>query len=325
MKKRETWLVTGGAGYIGSHVAALLLENNFEIVILDSFVNGLESRLSYLEEKFQRKLPLIRADIRDFQTLESMLGKYKPDGVLHLAALKSVADSIENENEYLDVNQIGTRNIVNVSNNLGIKKIIFSSTAAVYESLTGSELMSENQNLKPISPYGISKMLAEIELEKFLNVAGNNGTALRFFNVVGSSCPELADSSTENLVPKVMNKIAIGEPPIVFGADYPTNDGTCIRDYVDVRDIARAHLSVIHNLESVPAALNIGTGKGISVLETIQMILGCLKKESLGIEIGARRDGDPAFACADVSLMRSVTGFESKYTLKESILSLINK
>ncbi len=325
MGKRETWLVTGGAGYIGSHVADLLLENNYEIVILDSFVNGLESRLSYLEEKFQIKLPLIRADIRDVHTLESMLGNYKIDGILHLAALKSVADSIEKKDEYLDVNQIGTRNIVNAANNQGIRKIIFSSTAAVYESLPGSELMFEDQNLKPISPYGISKMLAEIELKKFLNVDGNTGTALRFFNVVGSSCLELADSSTENLVPKVMNKVSIGEPPIVFGADYPTTDGTCIRDYVDVRDVASAHLSVIQSLKNLPFALNVGTGKGMSVLETIQIILTCLKKENLGINIGARRHGDPAFACADVSLMKSVTGFKSKYTLNESILSLINR
>ena len=325
MNARETWLITGGAGYIGSHVAELLLENNFEIVILDSLVKGRESRIQFLEEKFKKKIPFVRMDIRNSSSIETLLRKQSVSGVVHLAALKSVNESMEFEEEYLDVNHTATKNLVKVLSNLGIKKIINSSTAAVYESPKSLVLMSEDQNLAPISPYGVSKMLAESEVRKFLMFNNNNntGTSLRFFNVVGSSSIELSDNSIDNLVPIVISQIEKGKPPVIFGNHYPTSDGTCIRDFVDVRDVARAHLAVMKSKNKLPLALNVGTGMGHSVLETIKIIQRCLGKEDSDISIGKPRLGDIPFACADVSLIRSVTGFQSHFTLEQSIRSII--
>ena len=323
MNAPETWLITGGAGYIGSHVAELLLENNYEIVILDSLVNGMESRIKFLEEKFKKKIPFVRMDIRKSSFIETLLREQSVSGVVHLAALKSVNESMEFEEEYLDVNHTATKNLVKVLSNLGIKKIINSSTAAVYESPKSLVLMSEDQNLAPISPYGVSKMLAENEVGKFLTFNNNTGTSLRFFNVVGSSSIELSDKSIDNLVPIVINQIEKGKPPVIFGNHYPTSDGTCIRDFVDVRDVARAHLAGMESKNKLPLALNVGTGMGHSVLETIKIIQRCLGKEDSEISIGKPRLGDIPFACADVSLIRSVTGFQSHFTLEQSIRSLI--
>ena len=325
MSVRETWLITGGAGYIGSHVAELLLENKYEIVILDSLINGLESRILFLEELFNKKIPFVRMDIRNSAAIETLLRKHNVSGVVHLAALKSVSESMEFEKEYLEVNHIATKNLVEVLRKLGIQKLVNSSTAAVYESPKDSALMSEDQNLGPISPYGVSKMLAELEVKKFLMLKENSGTSLRFFNVIGTSSIELSDKSVDNLVPIVINQIKLGERPVIFGNSYPTSDGTCLRDFVDVRDVARAHLSVMQCTNKLPLALNVGTGRGNTVLETIRVILNCLGKQEAEISIGERRSGDIAVACADVSLIKSVTGFQSHFTLEQSIKSLLVK
>jgi UDP-glucose 4-epimerase len=173
----------------------------------------------------------------------------------------------------------------------------------------------------PISPYGASKLAAEGEVNKFLAIQGNHGTSLRFFNVIGTAAPELMDNSVENLVPIVINKLKAGRSPVIFGTDYPTPDGTCIRDYVDVRDVARAHLAAAKS-ETLPAVMNVGTGRGASVREVIKLVCESAALNNV-IPIEAdRRSGDPASLCADVTLINKEIGFEEQHSIEASIKSL---
>ena len=174
----------------------------------------------------------------------------------------------------------------------------------------------------PISPYGSSKLLAESKVTEFISIPGNHGSSLRFFNVVGVANKALLDNSVENLVPIVINKIKAYQPPVFYGHDYPTADGTCVRDYVDVRDIAAAHLAAADATEPLPPTMNIGTGNGASVREIVKFVLDAMGRSDLTPIDADRRAGDPAFLCADVALAKSAMGFTSKYSLKASVESL---
>jgi UDP-glucose 4-epimerase len=318
----QIWLITGGAGYIGSHVADAFLASNREIVLYDSLKQGLESRVEYLRKKYQKSVPLIVADVRDGAKFEEVLKSYKPYGIVHTAALKSVAESVQNPDEYFEINFKATKRILELMKKHDVKNFIFSSTAAVYGNPDHSNPVKESDEKNPISPYGESKLAAELEVNKFLMHPGNHGTSLRFFNAVGAGAPELLDNSVANLVPIVLNKLKVAEPLIIFGTDYPTPDGTCVRDYVDVRDVAHAHLVAADAIGSLPQALNIGTGRGTSVKQVIQIICNVLGRNDVEILELDRRKGDPAFLCADVSLVKHVTGFCDNYSLESSIKSL---
>ena len=320
----ETWLITGGAGYIGSHVADAFLNQGKNIVIYDSMKNGLESRVNYLRMKHHVQIPLIEGDIRHQQDFTNSLEKYRPYGVIHTAALKSVSESIKNPDVYFEVNDLATSQIIESVESFGINRFIFSSSAAVYGSPNQNSPMKESDNTIPISPYGMSKLNAEKVVNKFLSTPTNYGASLRFFNVVGTSSPQLIDNSTENLVPIALDRIFSGQQPIVFGSDYPTLDGTCVRDYVDVRDIARAHLAVADCRFKLPEALNIGTGLGASVLEVIDLIGNVAGKSDINILKQGRRLGDPAKLLADVKLIKEKLGFSTTYSLEESIKGLIS-
>jgi UDP-glucose 4-epimerase len=318
----QVWLITGGAGYIGSHVADTFLANGKDVVIYDSLYQGLESRIGYLRTKHKKEIPLIVADIRDTTKLNEILTTYKPYGIIHTAALKAVGESMEKPDEYFEVNFHATTKMLELASQHGIKNFFFSSTAAVYGSPDHSNPIKEDDPKNPISPYGASKLAAEGEVNKFLAIPGNHGTSLRFFNVVGTAAPELLDNSVENLVPIVINKLKAGEPPVIYGTDYPTPDGTCVRDYVDVRDIAGAHLAVADFVDNLPLALNVGTGKGGSVREVIDFVAKSFgHKEAITSEL-ERRSGDPAFLCADVSLIKNTLGFSAAFSLQVSTESL---
>jgi len=317
----QIWLITGGIGYVGSHIADLFLANDKKIVIYDSLHQGLASRVEYLGEKHKIEIPLIVADIRDTVKFEEALTTYKPHGVIHAAALKAVGESIKKSDEYFDVNFHATSNMLELLKKHNIHKFIFSSTAAVYGSPEHSNLIKEDDPKNPISPYGASKLAAEGEVNKFLAIPGNQGTSLRFFNVIGTAAPELMDNSVENLVPIVINKLKAGQLPVIFGTDYSTPDGTCIRDYVDVRDVARAHL-VAADSAALPAVMNVGTGRGASVREVIKLVCDAdALSDVIAIEVG-RRSGDPAFLCADVTLINKAIGFVAQNSIEASIKSL---
>jgi UDP-glucose 4-epimerase len=318
----ETWLLTGGAGYIGTHIADEFISAGKSVVIVDSLYQGLESRITFLRAKHRVEIPFIKCDIRDYNEIENAIREYKIDGIVHTAALKAVGESMEKPDEYFQVNLDATKELIEIAKRNGVKKFIFSSTAAVYGSPDSMEPCKEDGPKAPISPYGDSKYQAESSVTAFINEPGNHGTSLRFFNVVGAAAPELLDNSVENLVPIVLGKLEKGEAPVIFGTDYPTADGTCVRDYVDVRDIARAHLAAANATTALPPALNIGTGRGASVREIIKLVLDATKKSDTAVIENPRRAGDPAFLCADVTLAKSAMGFESQYSLEASIRSL---
>jgi UDP-glucose 4-epimerase len=229
---------------------------------------------------------------------------------------------MEKPDEYFDVNHYATTKMLELVTKYQVKNFIFSSTAAVYGAPDHSSLIKEDNEKNPISPYGASKLAAEGEVEKFLAIPGNHGTSLRFFNVVGTTALELLDNSVENLVPIVINKLNAGLAPVIYGTDYPTPDGTCIRDYVDVRDIAWAHLAAVDFDGALPIAINVGTGFGASVREVIKLVSEAAgRSDVVAIEEG-RRTGDPAFLCADVSLIKSAIRFSSKFSLEMSMESL---
>jgi len=275
---QETWLLTGGAGYIGTHIADEFIRAGKSVVIYDSLYQGLESRIVYLRTHHKVEIPFIKADIRDYNELESVICTHNVDGIVHTAALKAVGESMEKSDEYFQVNLEATTELIAIAKRNNVKKFIFSSTAAVYGSPDSMDPCKEDGPKAPISPYGDSKYQAESAVTAFINTPGNHGTSLRFFNVVGAAAAELLDNSVENLVPIVLGKLNKGEAPTIFGTDYPTPDGTCIRDYVDVRDIARAHLAAADATTKLPETMNIGTGRGASVREIIKLVLDATKK-----------------------------------------------
>ena len=319
---RQSWLITGGAGYVGTHIADLFIADGKDVVLIDSLYQGLESRVSYLRKKHGVEIPLHVIDIRDYTAIENILKAKTFTGIVHTAALKAVGESVEKPDEYKEVNYTATLELLKLAQKHGVKKFLFSSTAAVYGSPDSMEPCKENGPLAPISPYGSTKLDAESKVSEFINTPGNSGTSLRFFNVVGASASELLDNSVENLVPIVLGKLNQGQAPVIFGIDYPTQDGTCVRDYVDVRDIAAAHLTAANATSQVPPIINVGTGRGASVREIIKLVLEATNKTDTEIIEAPRRAGDPAFLCADVSLAAAEMGFRSKYSLEESIRSL---
>jgi UDP-glucose 4-epimerase len=316
-----TWIVTGGAGYIGSHIVDAFVSSGESIVVYDSMLNGHETRIRYLEKKHRVVIPIVRADIRDSKKFENSCNQFGISGIVHTAALKSVRESFEIPEEYMDVNVRGTENILNVSKNYGIIKFIFSSTAAVYGNPKHSLPVSEGEACSPVSPYGETKYLAEKLVENCYKELILQGAILRYFNVIGTSAPELADVMGENLIPLFLSKIKNSLPLEVFGSDYPTQDGTCVRDYVDVRDVARAHLLAATTLNVLPARMNIGTGVGESVLDVINN-LSAVMGMNLEIVMKGRRQGDPAFLCADPTMAAKELGFLAQYSLRESIESV---
>ena len=319
---KQKWLITGGAGYIGTHIADLFIEAGKDVVLLDSLYQGLESRVNYLRAKHAIDIPLEVIDIRDYAKVDALIAAGNFTGIVHTAALKAVGESMEKPDEYLDVNYTATVELIESAKRHGVKRFIFSSTAAVYGSPDSMDPCREDSPTAPISPYGSSKLLAEEKVTEFISIPGNHGSSLRFFNVVGSAHKALLDNSVENLVPIVINRVKSGQSPVIYGHDYPTADGTCVRDYVDVRDIAAAHLAAADATQALPATMNIGTGNGASVREIVKLVLEAINKSDAQVIEAPRRAGDPAFLCANVDLAATELGFKSKYSLEESIRSL---
>lgn len=322
MSSPQKWLITGGAGYIGAHIADAFLADGKGVVIYDSLYRGLESRIEYLRKKCGKEVPLILADIRDTVKFEEALINFAPYGVIHTAALKAVGESMEKPDEYFDVNFTATSKILELLTKHEIHNFIFSSTAAVYGAPDYSIPIKEDDPKNPISPYGASKFAAEEEVTEYLSIPENHGTSLRFFNVVGTAAPELMDNSVENLLPIVINKLKAGEAPVIYGTDYSTPDGTCIRDYVDVRDVAKTHLSSVNTDKELPLVMNVGTGEGVSVRQVIELVGASLNQEDLEIIGSTRRAGDSGFLCAEVTLMSRTLGFKASLNLGDSVRSL---
>jgi UDP-glucose 4-epimerase len=304
-------LVVGGAGYIGAHVAYLLQESGYGVRIYDDFSNGLKSRI---EGKFS---DVVIGDVLDRQALISACEGI--DAVIHLAAKKAVGESVDNPLKYYENNVGGTLNLLAAMSLKGVKKIVFSSTAAVY---APSEKLSitEDDLTEPLSPYGQTKLLSEKLISAVARAEGLSSISLRYFNVVGALRDEFADNSKDNLVPKVFAALKAGKNPEIYGSDYPTKDGSCIRDYIHISDLAKAHLVALEKVftTNVDEVYNVGSGTGYSVTEMINQIAESIGK-AITPTLSPRRPGDTAQLIASIAKIERDLGWKPERSLKEMI------
>jgi UDP-glucose 4-epimerase len=313
-----TWLVTGGAGYIGGHVVESVLASGREVVVLDDLSSGIAARLS-------NKAQLIQTSLQDVSGINRIFEDAEITGVVHLAAKKRVGESVERPEYYWQENVVGLQNLFAAVKHHDVKSFVFSSSAAVYgqpDVLPGT-LITEQTPCSPINPYGATKLEGELLSKAMAESDGMKVAALRYFNAAGAGRPELGDQYIFNLLPIVFDALDRGNKPNIFGNDYPTPDGSCIRDYVHVQDLADAHIAAMKFVEeSDPGftAINIGTGSGTSVYEVLEMI-----QDVTGISIepivGQRREGDPPALVADVSLAKELLGWQSSRDLREIVSS----
>jgi UDP-glucose 4-epimerase len=304
-------LVVGGAGYIGAHVAYLLQENGYGVRIYDDFSNGLKSRI---DGKFS---DVVIGDVLDRQAL---IGACEGiDAVIHLAAKKAVGESVDNPLKYYENNVGGTLKLLAAMSLKGVKKIVFSSTAAVY---APSEKLSitEDDLTEPLSPYGQTKLLSEKLISAVAKAENLSAISLRYFNVVGALRDEFADNSKDNLVPKVFAALKAGKNPEIYGSDYPTKDGSCIRDYIHVSDLAKAHLVALEKVfaANVDEVYNVGSGTGYSVTEMINQIAESIGKP-ITPTLSPRRPGDTAQLIASIAKIERDLGWKPERSLKEMI------
>lgn len=309
-------LVTGGAGYIGSHVVRLLLERGDVVVVVDDLSSGVLDRVP---EVAVRRIDLADPTSRD--ELTDVLREHEVDAVVHFAAKKRVPESVERPAWYYEQNVGSLANLLQSMAAAEVDRIVFSSSAAVYGAAAGSAL-TEDHSTVPINPYGRTKLVGEWLLEDAVRSDGLRASSLRYFNVAGTGWPELADTAVLNLVPMVFERIDAGMPPLVFGDDYDTPDGSCIRDFVHVRDLADAHLVALDSLVGSAGhrTYNVGTGRGTSVIEMVEAILEAAGSD-LRPEIRPRRAGDPAAVVADVGRIARELGWRASRTLDDIVRS----
>jgi len=312
-------LVTGGSGYIGSHICRLLAERGDSPVIVDDFASGLRHRIDGMP---RNELDLAEPGAAD------ALGRYMTDegveAVVHLAARKQVGESVARPLWYHRQNLGALTAVLEAMVATRVRDIVFSSSAAVYGDANG--VVTEDSPTVPVNPYGETKLAGEWLAADVARAEGLRATSLRYFNVAGSGWPNLADTAVLNLVPMVLEAIDAGRAPEVFGVDYPTPDGTCVRDFVHVRDLAEAHLAVLDAMPRQPdphRVYNVGTGVGASVLEVIDGIRRRMSDAPAAV-IRARRPGDPAAVVADVSLIADELGWRARHDLDDILDSVMS-
>ncbi|MBU2493915.1 MAG: UDP-glucose 4-epimerase GalE [Bacteroidetes bacterium] len=314
-------LVTGGAGYIGSHFVKQLVKVGYNAVVLDNLSRG-------HKESVPANVNLEIVDLKDYKSTRTIFNKYKFDAVVHFAAYAYVGESVENPELYYTNNLIGTMNLLKAVKESGINKFVFSSTCSLY----GNPLkvpISENESVKPINPYAHSKQMIENILKDYSEAYGINYVALRYFNAAGAD-PEgdIGESHDPepHLIPITL-QVALGkrEKVSIFGNDYDTPDGTCLRDYIHINDLADAHIKALEYLNNGGSSdiFNLGTGNGNSVLEiirTAEKIIG----EKIKFEITDRRAGDPAVLVADNKKAKQVLDWQPEFNLEKIISTAWN-
>jgi len=326
-------LITGGAGYIGSHVAKQLLEKNEDIIIVDNLSTGSKETINTLQKI--KPFKFIELDLKEFDKVEKLLQEENIDTIIHFAASIVVPESVENPLKYYLNNTVNTTNLVKSAIKNGVKKFIFSSTAAVYgepKEIPSNGISEENET-KPINPYGASKLMSEQVLKDSAKAYEDfKYVIFRYFNVAGADinyenstlAPRIGQSfpNATHLI-KIASECAAKkrEKMYIFGKDYPTPDGTCVRDYIHVDDLALAHIKAIEYLEENPSDIfNLGYGKGASVQEVIEKVKEVTRSD-FTVEDAPRRAGDPAMLIANNTKFIQAFGDIFKY----NDLSLISK
>jgi UDP-glucose 4-epimerase len=312
-----TWLITGGAGYIGSHVVRAMAQAGERVAVLDDISSGIPGRLP-------EDVPLVRGSTLDRELLDRTLAELNITGVVHLAAKKQVGESVEQPLRYYRENVHGLNVLLEAVAAAGIDSFLFSSSAAVY-GMPDVELVTEDTPCVPMNPYGETKLAGEW-LVRAVGAAHSISTAcLRYFNVAGATRPELADAGVFNIIPMMFERITRGEAPRIFGDDYPTPDGTCVRDYIHVEDLASAHLAVARRLAARPGAgdltVNIGTGQGVSVREMADLIAEVTGRSEPVPVVGPRRPGDPARVVGSTELIAKELGWSARHGVRAMVES----
>ncbi|MFF8590519.1 UDP-glucose 4-epimerase GalE [Streptomyces sp. NPDC015220] len=310
-----SWLVTGGAGYIGAHVVRAMTEGGEDVVVYDDLSTGSADRVP-------AGVPLVEGTVLDADLLERTLREHAVTGVVHIAAKKQVGESVERPLHYYRENVTGLQTLLEAMAATGVGRLVFSSSAAVY-GMPDVALVTEDTPCAPMSPYGETKLIGEWLIAAAAKAHGLRAAALRYFNVAGAAAPELSDAGVFNLIPMVFERLEAGEPPRVFGDDYATPDGTCVRDYIHVQDIASAHLAAARRLtdasEGTSLVLNIGRGEGSSVREMVDRILKTTGNEGVTPEVTERRPGDPARVVASADRIRAELGWSARHGLDDMI------
>lgn len=314
-------LVVGGAGYIGSHMVKQLVCAGHSVVVLDNLSTGFRDQARYGE--------LVEGDLADTALLEQLFNKYSFDGVMHFAAASLVGESMQDPSKYYRNNVVNTLNLLDVMVRHGVKNFIFSSTAATF----GEPMcvpIDEAHPQQPINPYGASKLMIERMLQDFHSAHELNSVSLRYFNACGADPEgELGEchEPETHLIPLILQAASGRRDSItVFGRDYATEDGTCIRDYIHIEDLCSAHAlaleALVQGKKQGALAYNLGNGQGYSVQQMIDAVQRMVSEDgcSLIVEEGARRPGDPATLVADASLAKQELGWQPKYADLDTII-----
>jgi UDP-glucose 4-epimerase len=308
----DTWLVSGGAGYIGAHVVRSLQAAGVDAVVIDDLSTGDARRVD---------VPFIQADIADCELVAETLRRHQITGVVHLAADKQVEESMREPLTYYRRNVVNLMQLLAAMARCDVGKLVFSSSAAVY-GMVDSPQVDEDHPTRPINPYGETKLIGEWLIRDQARATGLRYAALRYFNVAGTASPELADAGRTNLIPMVFDALGRGEQPVIYGGQHPTPDGTCVRDFIHVQDLADAHVAAIDALDEPGAGhvFNVGCGRGYSVREVIDMVAE-VSGRSIEPRMGAARPGDPATVVADAERISKVLGWRPRHDLREMVSS----
>jgi len=316
-------LVTGGAGYIGSHTCILLIEAGYNVVVFDNFSNSSIESIKRVEKIVNQSIPVVEGDIRDRDALRGVFKEHKIDAVIHFAGLKAVGESVEQPLRYYDNNIYGTIVLCEVMGEYGCKSIVFSSSATVYGDPHTTPI-TEDFPLSATNPYGRSKLFVEDMLrDLFVSDSEWKIVLLRYFNPVGAyESGDIGEDPADipnNLMPYIA-QVAVGKREYlsVFGDDYDTDDGTGVRDYIHVMDLADGHVKAIDKIDSFDKVMtiNLGTGKGYSVLDVVKAYEKASGKK-IPYKIVGRRDGDIAKNYADPTYAKEILGWEAKRGLEE--------
>lgn len=315
-----TWMVTGGAGYIGAHVVRAFRAAGIDAVVLDDLSSGIKGFVD-------PEVPLVEASILDTATVTAALREHHVQGVVHCAAFKYAGESVKRPVHTYRQNVEGTGTLLEAMQEAGVANLVFSSSAGVYGT-PPTDVVTEATPTTPESPYGESKLIAEWLIRAQERATSNadaplTSTSLRYFNVVGSGYDDIYDASPHNLFPKVFAAIAAGQAPTIAGTDYPTPDGTCVRDYVHVADLAHSHVVAAQRLmegAELAPVYNLGSGDGSSVREIMDSIVDITGTDLTPVE-GPRRPGDPASIVATGELAARDLEWQMRHSVRDMVAS----